>query len=100
MLESLTSAHFLEHVGSTFQFHYDAERSMPVELLDVVIHRLGGGTALGRRESFSLLFRGPTSFRVPQRIYTLEHAVLGSLEIFLVPIGPDDQGMRYEAVFN
>jgi hypothetical protein len=25
---------------------------------------------------------------------------MGTLDLFLVPIGPDYQGMRYEAVFN
>jgi hypothetical protein len=37
---------------------------------------------------------------VPQGIYKLENEKLGALEIFLVPIGPDEKGMRYEAIFN
>jgi hypothetical protein len=47
-----------------------------------------------------LLFRGPRTPVLPQRIYRLEHAVMGPLEIFLVPIGPDAEGMRYQAVFT
>ena len=34
-----------------------------------------------------------------QMIRRLEHDELGAFELFLVPIGPDDTGMRYEAVF-
>ena len=30
----------------------------------------------------------------------LGHAELGSLGIFLVPVGPDAEGMRYEAIFT
>jgi hypothetical protein len=36
---------------------------------------------------------------LPQHIYALEHTSLGKLELFLVPIGPDERGMRYQAVF-
>lgn len=57
-------------------------------------------TAHGRRAPFSLLFRGPMEPIMPQRIYTLEHPELGRFDLFLVPIGPDGTGMRYEAVFN
>jgi hypothetical protein len=54
----------------------------------------------GRREPFALLFRGPSDPVLPQRIYRLECASLGSLDIFLVPIGADAAGIRYEAVFS
>jgi hypothetical protein len=37
---------------------------------------------------------------LPQRIYRLEHDELGALDLFLVPIGRDDSGVRYEAVFT
>jgi hypothetical protein len=51
-------------------------------------------------ENFSLLFRGPLAPVLPQCIYRLTHDTLGSMEIFLVPVGPDGEGMQYEAVFN
>ena len=37
---------------------------------------------------------------LPQRIYRLEHAELGGLDLFLVPIGRDASGITYEAVFT
>ena len=52
------------------------------------------------QESFAVLFRGPQQPILPQAIYRLEHPRMGSLDLFLVPIGPDDTGMRYEAVFT
>ena len=52
------------------------------------------------RSQFSLLFRGGPSPPLPQGIRTLEHARLGRLELFLVPLGPDASGQRYEAVFT
>jgi hypothetical protein len=59
-----------------------------------------GDPAPGRRRPFSLIFRGPKAPLLAQRIYRLEHATLGPLEIFLVPLGPDAAGLRYEAIFT
>lgn len=50
--------------------------------------------------AFSLLFLGPPQPLLPQHTYTLQNAQLGQLAIFLVPLGPADDGIRYEAVFN
>ena len=72
-----------------------------------IVLTLAEATSLAREESpgprrspFSLVFRGPLSPVLPQRTWPLEHASLGRLEIFIVPIGPDASGMRYEAIFN
>jgi len=53
-----------------------------------------------QREPYSLLFRGPEQPVLEQSIVALKHEQLGELSIFLVPIGSDAQGMRYEAVFT
>jgi hypothetical protein len=53
-----------------------------------------------RLEQFSLVFRGPMSPIQEQRIYPIKHERLGSFELFLVPIGPDEKGMCYEVVVN
>jgi hypothetical protein len=37
---------------------------------------------------------------MPQRIHPVEHDRLGRFELFLVPVGPDHIGMRYEAIFT
>ena len=49
---------------------------------------------------FALLFRVEEGPLLPQRIYPLQHDRLGRFELFLVPIGADEIGMRYEAVFS
>jgi hypothetical protein len=51
------------------------------------------------RDPFRLEFLGPTDPVLPQRTYRLEHAALGPLEIFLVPIARDAGGTTYEAIF-
>lgn len=52
------------------------------------------------RESFAIVFRGPRDISIPQGMYSLEHETAETIEIFLVPIGPDEKGMCFEAVFN
>ncbi|MEM8639510.1 MAG: hypothetical protein AAGG51_11955 [Cyanobacteria bacterium P01_G01_bin.54] len=51
--------------------------------------------------SFYLVFRFPADGpNFNQGVFPLQHDTLGNLEIFLVPIKPDEQGRNYEAVFN
>ena len=59
------------------------------------------GAEDGGRQPFSLLFvAGPDAPTLSQRLYRLDHASLGALDLFLVPIGPKNGVMQYEAVFN
>lgn len=51
------------------------------------------------RTPFSLVFRGPRAPILAQQTVRLEHATLGAFELFIVPIGVDAAGARYEAVF-
>jgi hypothetical protein len=52
------------------------------------------------RQPFSLLFRSPSQIAVPQRLYRLNNAAMGALDVFLVPVGRDAAGVIYEAVFT
>jgi hypothetical protein len=53
------------------------------------------------RVPFSLLFHHEAaSTAIPQQTCRLRHPELGELELFLVPLGPDERGMRYEAVVS
>jgi hypothetical protein len=49
--------------------------------------------------AFSLLFAAPKGPWLPQAIYSIKHSSLGTLEIFLVPIGPLPGGNGYQAIF-
>lgn len=56
------------------------------------------GTA-GSDLSFSAVFRGPAKARLQQQTYALQHRLLGSLSLFLVPAGQTGASQDYEAVF-
>jgi hypothetical protein len=102
-LETFTIATFAAHQGEIFRIHPALETTLTAELIAVT--RLGGGsdgdrTQGGRRAPFSLIFRGPAGNPLPQRIYEMEHDAIGVFPLFLVPIGPDQEGMLYEAIFT
>ena len=102
MPESPTPATFTPHVGTVFEITF-TDGILELTLASVASF----GTRAPRpdvpdlrTEPFSLLFLGPLHPVLPQRTWGLAHSSLGALEIFLVPIGPKDGRMRYEAVFN
>lgn len=97
MLMDLTPASFSEHLGSKFRIQIGEGKYLDAELSNVLLHEPHGGP---RKQPFSVHFRGPKGAALPQAIYRLEHEALGTLDIFLVTIGPDGEGMGYEAVFN
>ena len=55
-----------------------------------------------RNERFCLWFRGPAHQPLGQNTYKLEHAHLGRLDVFIVPVGPTEDAphIYYEAIFN
>lgn len=103
MLNQLTLANFKARLNETFLIHLEElDAPLTAELIEVV--PLGSNIEqqeqeLGRR-SFSLVFRGPPEPLLIQQLYELENESMGKLALFLVPIGPDQTGMKYEAIFT
>ena len=56
--------------------------------------------SIGGRRGFTLLFRGGRERPLGQGMRALAHPVVGTHDIFLVPVGLGPQGYEYEAVFN
>ena len=100
-LEWLTCADFAGRVGDTFGIPVEGAAAIAIELDEATESTEPGGTGPDgqTRNQFSLVFRGPTSPLLPQGTYLLTHAELGELALFLVPIGSDSDGIRYEAAF-
>jgi hypothetical protein len=100
MLDTLTAEMFAGRIGERFRFRANADAAMDVELINATV--LGSPSAVdpGRRKPFSILFRGPLTPVWQQRIYRVEHDGMGSFELFIVPVGPKNGGMEYEAVFT
>jgi hypothetical protein len=98
MTEQLTCDMFSEHVGETFRLALESGDTLDLELIEAELSRIQ--ETKSDRAPFALVFRGDPETVLPQCLYHLKHDTMGDVSLFLVPIGPDEQGMQYEAVFN
>ncbi len=98
-LERLQADDFSKCLNQTFRIHIAHGASLEVELIQVS-GLTPADDAPDRRQPFSLLFRGPAEVTLEQGIFKIENETLGELELFVVTIGPDDEGMRHEVVFS
>lgn len=96
MTDTLNSAAFEPHLRTSFHLATGATDPIVLELIEVQ------DASLPQVEQFSLMFQGPKAPCLAQGIHELEHAALGKLALFLVPVGPDPArtGLCYQAIFN
>jgi hypothetical protein len=98
-LDTVTIAAFAPHVGTELRVDHGEDAPLVIRLTEV--RAAGRQPGAPRQEPFVLVFEGPVAPILPQATYTLEHDTLGSVDIFLVPVGRHpDGGIQYEAVFN
>jgi hypothetical protein len=97
MSAPLTEAEFSKHLNTKFRIA--GEQPIELELAEVKGY-LSHAHEQSGMERFSAFFRGPREPFLPQRVYALEHESMGAFELFLVPVAKDENGFRYEAVFN
>jgi hypothetical protein len=100
-IEWLTYDDFAGRLSEQFDVSAGEGPSVPMVLIEATESSEPGGQGPDgqQRAQFSLVFRGPATQFLPQRTYAITHAALGELDLFLVPLGPDAEGMRYEAAF-
>jgi hypothetical protein len=98
MAAELTEKEFSRHLHSKFQLEL-LDRKLELKLVEVKGY-LPQENEQGGMERFSTFFVGPGDARLPQSVYSLTHEQMGEFDIFLVPISGDQNGFRYEAVFN
>lgn len=94
-MQDLTVEQFAAHLNESFAVEHESSR-----LSLTLVEAVAKGARPSGRQPFALLFRGPLEPVLPQATYRFERATFPSLDIFIVPIGPDGDGMRYEAIFG
>jgi len=100
-IEWLTHDHFAGRAGESFDVTVGEGPAVAMALAEATVGAQPGGPGPDglERMQFSLVFRGPATQALPQGTYQVTHAELGELDLFLVPLGPDAEEMRYEAAF-
>jgi hypothetical protein len=94
-LATLRIDDFAPHLDAVFDLQLPAG-AMPLKL--VKANPAGESGRAGG--AFSLLFTAPSGAWLPQAIYPVQHPTLGTMEIFLVPVGPESGGNGYQAIFT
>lgn len=95
MRDFITLDSFSKHVNTKFTMRYGDSQTAELRLVEA--------TDVGSSErqiQYSLLFVAPAEAPDAQGIYRVEHDQMGELDLFLVPVGKDEGGLRYEAIFN
>ncbi|MCF6376704.1 hypothetical protein L2K70_03730 [Nocardioides KLBMP 9356] len=100
-IEWLTHEHFAPLVGQDVEVDAGAAGTLTMRLAEATASEVPGGPGPDgqQRVQFSLVFLGPHDAPLPQATYVVTHQAVGEQEIFLVPIGRDADGVRYEAAF-
>ena len=96
---TLTKQSFENIHDNAFAIFFDLDNAISSELIEVKAinsHTLAEGQA----EPFSLVFQVKDDRVFEQNTFKIQHEELGDLELFLVPIGADKNGVSYEAVFT
>ena len=100
-LGELTAASFALFVGQLFRIELPGFDTFLLELASVTALPSETRATPTGRQPFSLQFLGEQSDHyLLQHTYRLEHEKMGSLEIFLVPLGLSGRRMQYEAIFT
>ena len=98
-MSELTEKNFARHLNTKFVVRGATPDPVELELVEVKGYNAGPNEQ-GGMERFSLFLRGPSEAFLPQNTYALEHEGMGTHELFIVPVGRDQNGFRYEIVFN
>jgi hypothetical protein len=95
MPAELTHEEFSKHLNTKFRVHISETETINAELIEVSEHLLSP-----RQERFSILFRTSNEIFLGQGMRRLEHDRMEAFDLFLVPMGRDEEGTSYESVFN
>jgi hypothetical protein len=95
MATDLQHAEFLKHLNTKFRIRISDTEAVDAELTEVSERMMSP-----RQERFSLVFRTGNEILIGQDLRAFEHDAMGNFDLFIVPIGRDDEGTYYEAVFN
>ena len=100
-IEWLTHDHFAPLVGQDVAVDAGGAGTVAMRLVEATASDAPGGPGPEgqQRAQFSLVFLGPAGQVLSQGTYLVTHEAVGPQEIFLVPLGQDAAGVRYEAAF-
>lgn len=102
MAFDLSFAAFTGRRGETFVVSREGMGPVEVELVEVEDLRdpRKGLPSHVRQDPFQLILRGPVEPLLTQGLYTLAASKAEDVQLFLVPVGPEDGSNWYSVVVN
>ncbi|MFN8348461.1 MAG: hypothetical protein U0X91_25890 [Spirosomataceae bacterium] len=98
MLEKITISDFQPYLNQSLSIRFTSEVTQPARLTGITPW---GSETDKFRQPFTLeLETELTPNYYLQGIFVLIHPTIGELSLFMVPIGPGKNGMRYEIVIS
>ena len=94
-MDHLKASDFEANLHTKFKIYRTGDEVFEAELVEVL--ELHNTEVL---EAFSIIFLVPVEFGLYQQIFPIEHATMGKMELFIVPVNQVETGYRYEAIFN
>lgn len=95
----LTSDDFDTLLNKIFTIRISDEIQLDAELVELT--KLKNNYSPLERHPFSIVFRTEQKNEYYQQgIFTIVHPCKGDLQLFLSPLGFDNVGMKYEAIFS
>lgn len=94
---------FARNVNTKFSFSLGRGETVGVKLtqvIDMTPEAAKPAAAATGRECFAAVFVGSNNEPFPQETYLVTHPKLGRFSMLVVPMGRDNEGFYYEAVFN
>lgn len=95
MAAALTHEEFSKHLNTKFRIYIDETQVIEAALTDV-----SELLTSPRQERFSIVFRTSNETFLGQGTRRFEHDQMEAFDLFIVPIGRDEEGIDYESVFN
>jgi len=95
MAAALTHEEFSKHVNTKFRIHVNETEAIEAQLTHV-----SELLASPQQERFSIVFRASNEPFLGQGTRRFEHDQMEAFDLFIVPIGRNEEGTDYEAVFN
>jgi hypothetical protein len=99
MSDMQTEAEYSRNLNTRFRLLVDAPQPIDLTLVEVTPRKIQPEEEAGM-ERFSAVFMGPREIFLPQQTYRVSHPDMGEFDIFLVALGQEPEGFKYEAVYN
>lgn len=91
----LTHENFSRYLNEEFSVYINEDLNVNLKLEEISEFMVSA-----RQEHFWIVFRGPNDVFLDQGLRRFSHESMGEFELFIVPIGQDQNGFMYQSIFN